>query len=226
MAKSKLVKVVSADRDGGIGPHRHRWKEAGVMRGQNGSVVSFTCAVKKNGKKCTAHFERQMTKREDRVADGLLFPVWPLKKDDPHNCHVVWHDFMKRFYRGGGHDWRWTGWDLMKRIAKWAEGKPEVTLVRVDDDHHMNSDLVIIDNRAKEEYHGTTVVFIPQTGFPPSVFFLYPRARHALITALKAIDVPAKASMRRQSLRAARVRRVWKAVVQLPSSDWEASSAA
>jgi len=81
-----------------------------------------------------------------------------------------------RLYRDG---WKFSGYEMMRQVEKFAKKHPEVVICHCDDSYHAGSMVAFIPHRAKEEYWGTTVVSIPQcTGEPPLEMFFYPG--HAL----------------------------------------------
>lgn len=116
--------------------------------------------------------------------------------------HRIHNDFMNKFqkYRPKktkyepdhhGYVWRWIGYDLMERVKKWAKKhRKHVEIVHCDDDLFASSDLVIIQNKWRKEYFGTTVIYIPQcTTELPIKFFLYPHHQRNLIKALQKIKL-------------------------------------
>lgn len=152
--------------------HHHKFQ---VVAWQ-GDVVEFRCA-------CGERRQRQMDRAELRRHGG----EWSKPPAD-RDVHRVWHDFHKHFLTRAD-KWRWSGYDLMKRVERWSKQYPDdVRIVSVDDDAFACSDLVLIEHRAKNQYMGTTAVFIPQcTGELPVRFFLYPQHLFGLVRALRAI---------------------------------------
>jgi hypothetical protein len=87
--------------------------------------------------------------------------------------------------------WRWIGYDLMERVRKWAYEKhpKQVFVVRVDDDHFCNSDIVFITSERRGYFMGTNVIFIPQcTNDEPTKFFLYPGHVAGLLPVIEHLD--------------------------------------
>jgi hypothetical protein len=156
------------------------------------------------------------------------------------SIHAIWHDFQRRFYRTKfGRGWkkskngtlvrtkreylvpdsyaptherfRWYGYDLMQRIEKWAAQFPhDVRVVGCDDSYHSGSDLVLIEHRTRDQYMGTTVVYLPQcSGDPPAQFFLYPGHRDDLVCALQSVRAASRPVERAQQATERRKRAFW-----------------
>lgn len=176
--------------------HKHKFKVAAWC----GDQVTFSCS-------CGEKRERKMDREERRRAPSLR--LRPRREDDVHH---VWHDFMRRFMEKDG-GWRYGGYDLMERAGRWAEKFPDdVRIVRCDDASHAGSDLVLIEHRAKNDYMGTTAVFIPQcAGGSPAQFFLYPDHLDDLLRALREIQRAAVPVKKRQRAAEAESRRWWAA---------------
>jgi len=93
--------------------------------------------------------------------------------------HRIYRDYIEKV------EGRLKGYDLMEAAEKWAKKHPEIQSVRVDDDRHASSDLVIMPHENGKDFMGLTMLYIPQcTGERPIRFFLYPRAIQRLIEAL------------------------------------------
>ena len=124
---------------------------------------------------------------------GISRAEWNKRKREWHEIdriHNVWHSFQRRFCKdgpSGNDDWKYRGYDLMKRVKTWAKKYPDdVTITGCDDAVFAGSDLVLIEHRSDKLYMGTSVVYIPQcTSENPIQFFLYPGHRFALIAALR-----------------------------------------
>jgi hypothetical protein len=109
------------------------------------------------------------------------------------NVHLIWHRFVKAFMKDklkpgtSVEEFKYTGYDLMKRVERWAKHYPtQVFVSRCDDAIFAGSLLVCIEHASKNSYHGTSVLYIPQcTGEPPIIFFLYPGHRKELMGVLK-----------------------------------------
>jgi len=73
--------------------------------------------------------------------------------------------------------WKWSGYDLMSRVEKWAEKYPEdVYVCYCDDTHFTGSRIFLILHRpGPRRIWGTSAVAVTQCdGLPPKEFFLYP----------------------------------------------------
>lgn len=93
--------------------------------------------------------------------------------------------FDKKMRIPGIGDWRWTGFDLMTRVARFANKHPEISIARVDDDHFCGSDMVFIPHQDEHQLWGITVLYIPQcTGEKPIKFFMYPGHVKGILQAL------------------------------------------
>jgi hypothetical protein len=139
--------------------HRHYWKSAGM----SGKIAYEVCRCEKKRERPTTKAERQHIKEMWRNAGRI---------------HKLYHAFMKRFM-DGTLTFKGQGYELSQRIERWAKHHPEVKQVRCDDSYHAGSDLFLIPHATDREYHGTTVVYVPQcTGEKPIEFFLYPVGHH------------------------------------------------
>lgn len=117
---------------------------------------------------CREEKSRKLTPYEQ---DGLSFKRL-LKNVD--KIHRIYHSFIREF-QTGDRVWKFKGYDLMKRVDEWAARYPTVRIVRVDDDSHAGSYLVLIPHEDGTRTMGLSVVFIPQcTGEDPTKFFFYP----------------------------------------------------
>lgn len=157
--------------------HKHDYSVSSTC----GKDITFKCS--RPG--CDSQRRRRGTPRELKIIGHGLDVSVPV--------HRVWHDFCSRFCKED-HDWKMTGHDLMEAVEEWAcSHKGHVRVVGCDDDYHASSLLVLIEHKSKDQYMGTTVVFIPQcTGEKPIRFFLYPGHRLDLMTALLEIDVASR----------------------------------
>lgn len=112
------------------------------------------------------------------------------KKAKRERIYLVNDDFNRRFRCGRNNDgWRWTGWDLIKRVEKWAEKYPkDVYIAGCDDTYHTTSNIVLVLHRTGRRLWGTTVYVLTQCdGLPPKEFFLYSGHAHDLERALRVI---------------------------------------
>jgi hypothetical protein len=121
--------------------------------------------------------------------------------DRKMRIHTVWYEFVQRFkMKSPESKYRWTAYDLMVRVEKWAKRYPkDVRIVGIDDSYFASSILVLIEHKTARTYMGTTVVVIPQcTGESPLEFFLYPDHRRGLLGALLGIGAAARPIERRE----------------------------
>lgn len=154
-------------------PCEHHWS----LSSYSTKVADFRCW------RCGGRTERKLTPYEAK----LVHKRWgDFTQPKPENdIHFLWHDFLRNFKEGGA--WKYKGYDLIERVAKWAFKHPEVRTVRVDDAAHANSDLVFVPHQSKRKVMGISVVFIPQcTGEDPIRFFLYPSGFSRLFMTLHA----------------------------------------
>ena len=105
-----------------------------------------------------------------------------------HSIHGVWYKFVEKFMTPNG-GFKYNGYDFMKCIERFVKKVPEIEILRCDDSAQASSYLVLIPHQTKAEFHGTTVVYIPQcTSEPPTSFFLYPNHTKNLIKKLQKIE--------------------------------------
>lgn len=125
---------------------------------------------------------KKLSKKEKEIR-ALLYP----KKDD--NVHYLWHKFLNKFQDKAGR-WKLIGYPLMMRVEEWIKKYPhDIQLVQCDDSVHASSSLILFEHKCKNDYMGTTVVYIPQcTGEQPIEFFLYPDNVTSLIKALQVVE--------------------------------------
>ena len=155
-------------------PHSHRWQFAWHSGTGKKTTICFRCTI--DG--CRESQERRVKPAEARFLGR-----------DQSKIHVVFHDFVRRFIKKD-EKFRWTGYDLILRVERWAKRWPnDVRIVGCDDSVFSGSDLVLIEHQDKREYMGTSVVYIPQNGvlIEPAQFFLYPSAGKHLINMLRDI---------------------------------------
>jgi hypothetical protein len=96
--------------------------------------------------------------------------------------HRLYQTFTKRYLKltVADNEWKWQGWELMKRIERAANGPLRgIKLLRCDDNYHASSMLAVIPHEVRigtrlDEYWGTTIVYVSQcSGEPPVRLFLY-----------------------------------------------------
>jgi len=154
--------------------HRHKMYVASV-RGLNPTVVTFQCDCGFSQCQSATPSETRAYKQYDKASHEYS-----------KSLHSIYHNFARKFMLGDMTQiFKVGGYALMCRVEKWAEKFPTVKCIHCDDSVHAGSLMVLIPHETKEEYWGTTVVFIPQcTGEPPTSLFLYPNHHHNLISEL------------------------------------------
>lgn len=126
--------------------------------------------------------------------------------------HRVWHDFAKRFMDNEGRTFKGAGHTFMARVNRWAKKYPDdVVIVGCDDAYYASSDLVLIEHKTETDYHGITVVYMPQcTGESPIAFFLYPGHRDGLLSALLASRAKARPIQRLERAKQRERQKFWR----------------
>lgn len=167
-----------------------------------------------NGKHVVLYFQCQhCPSSKSRMAGPIERREWrannPLTaRTRATNIHYVWHKFQHAFLQRDeqgnvdpyANDWTFHGGANWAGVERFAKRYPnDVWLVRCDDAHHASSDLILVDHKTRDQYMGTTVVYVPQcTGEKPIQFFLYPSHRFRLAGALDTISRLAKPVTRRE----------------------------
>ncbi len=220
------IKPDEPNLDGGIGKHRHRW----YIAGWRGNLISFQCRCKRTSTEpaekglwptyCQARYERVMTPAE-RVLQRRANVQAPM--------HRVYRAFERAFkekqtsqwtapgrkqtYEG----WRYSGYEFIHRVDAWSKRYPnDVRTVRVDDAVYSSSRLVLINHRASDRVHGTTVVIIPQNSGPACEFFLYPDHLKVLLATLRLTHAGNQALIAIENANERKLEAEWRRVVQLP----------
>lgn len=103
------------------------------------------------------------------------------------DTHRIWRDFTSRFLHDD--NWKYTGWELMKRVEKWAPKHPTVKVTSCDDDLFASSIIVLIPHCTAYKYFGTTMISIPQLSGDPCIMFLYPEHVRGLQSTLGDMEV-------------------------------------
>lgn len=148
---------------------KHTYKTLAVT----GLDITFKC------NKCGHVRSRNLTNEESDLYKKETSSSW---KNVAH-IHTLYHDYVDNVLNSKA-----IGYELMVKSEKWAARHPEVQIVRCDDAVHAGSSMVLIPHQSEFQYHGVSVVYIPQcTGEKPVQFFLYPDHRYALTTALLAV---------------------------------------
>jgi len=108
---------------------------------------------------------------------------------------TAWDSFNEKFRTAPTpseyHGWKYTGYELMTAVEKWAKRWPkDVAICCIDDAHFSSSSIVFIlcwDKQTKKKLFGTSVVVIPQNSGQPCDFFMYPQHRQEMLLALRAM---------------------------------------
>lgn len=159
-----------------IKKHRHRWH----ISGQSITNTTLSC-------RCGEHRDRPASKQE--VVD-LKQQIKEMTRRSSA-IHRVWHAFQRKFFeKANGHTWKWTGYNLMCKIERWAKKYPkDIFSAGIDDSHHAGSDIYFILHRDGKKNWGTTVIVITQCdGQPPCEYFMYPGHAKGIIDILKKIN--------------------------------------
>lgn len=168
--------------------HRHRWRH----ESHSAKDVSFVC-------RCGEHISRPTTKKEEKIIQNRLLDLFSNTPD----VHKLWFKFEKKFILnpGGGVPikFRYSGWEFIKRVERFAKTHPEIIITRCDDVVFASSDMVFIPHETRYEWMGVTCIVIPQCSEdPPLAFFLYPHHIEELIPTLK--EFQRRSRMRRPPL--------------------------
>lgn len=176
--------------------HSHYWR----LLAHSKDSGDFFCS-------CGARGSRALTREEAK---------WSQRAHDSMftngGLHSAWHDFLKKFkktetltilgkrVKQPSREWKYHGIQMMRKAESWAREWPDhVSVVRVDDDYHASSLLLLIQSRMERRVHGTSVVVIPQcTGEPASSFFLYDSHSRSLIETLTSVRRQQRAVSRLQ----------------------------
>jgi len=167
--------------------HIHQWK----VWSRTDKETVFHCDCKALRSRQTTPAEKARIKKQSRDFD--------------HNCELqnrVCHEFERKFMAWKTETckigkakpmkftsqvgWKWSGYELMERIYKWAKKYPEdVIICGIDDTHFASSDIVFVLHRIKRRLWGTSCYVITQCdGIPPKEFFMYPGHREGIQEAL------------------------------------------
>lgn len=114
---------------------------------------------------------------------------------DCGDIHGIWHDFVYNFLDcKEGWDpytikWKWTGHRLMKRIQKWARKYPDDVVISVCDDAiYTTSYQVLVAHRTVSDWHGMSIVSVPQLTGKPCIMFMYPRNARDLAAGMEKLQ--------------------------------------
>ena len=127
---------------------------------------------------CTDTKQRDMTEKE------IVKHREQQREEEAHasQVHTLWHLFVKRFQADG--KWKYQGYELMKRVRKFAAAHPEIIITGCDDNHFCSSDIVFVPHEADGKWMGATMMIISQHGNPPVDIFLYPGHAQGLVDSL------------------------------------------
>lgn len=134
------------------------------------------------------------------------------------DVHRTIHDFSAKFI-GQNHEYKWTGWDLIQRVERWAENKKDVYTSSCDDEVFSSSMIVYIDHRSKKAYMGTTVIFIPQNSGSISQLFLYPGHLNEMIDVLTKIKKDSRPIMKAEKKSRTERHRQWLRIFGKPEKE-------
>jgi hypothetical protein len=152
-------------------------------------TVSFYCPIcHKNPRLKYTREERPISSEEME----LLAEIDVAEDARGKAMHKLIHTFQRMFLnRESDNDWKWQGWELMKRIERAEKGPLKgIQLLRCDDNYHASSMLAVIPHEVRidgrlDEYWGTTIVYVSQcSGEPPVRLFLYDSHARPLHTLL------------------------------------------
>ncbi len=138
------------------------------------------------------------------------------------HTHSVIEEFDKRFMVADF--WVCLGHPLMQKVRRWAKKHPDdVRIVHCDDAAYSSSIIVLIEHKTARTYHGTTVIFIPQTTEEaPMRMFLYSKNTKELLGVLRQIHRVATATELVEAQDNLKTARAWKKLVKLPKPTAEA----
>ena len=148
--------------------HKHKFKRYA----RSGKSAIERCACGEENRRPFTKKEKAEIKQQDK---------------DSNDLHRLSRLFYKTFIRnvkkegkknksGKVSPWRWSGWDLITRIEKFAAKNPEVEIAHCDDSFFSNSIMVLIPSQNKNEYWNTEIIIIPQCSREePLSLYLSPR---------------------------------------------------
>ena len=159
---------------GGDSDCKHSFKTVGT----NPSVLRLRCEkCQASTERATTRAERAEINRKNRESERKIASI-----------HAVFHKFQRRFSDNSLTGYRWSGYELMRRVDKYIDKNPEILSVGVDDSYHSGSSVYLIPHESEKEYWGTTALYVPQcSGEAPIEFFMYPGHLDGMLAALKAL---------------------------------------
>lgn len=155
--------------------HKHIWK----VNAWSKDKIHYQC-------KCGKRFTRFMDKEE--IAFYKNSNSWfRLREPRKENVHYVWHRMpihkAKNFEKECDQNKKIKMGDKIEKFSK--KYPKEVFCLGCDDSYYASSDLILVTHEAKKQWHGVSVLMIPQCdGRPPAEFFLYPHHLDDLYSAL------------------------------------------
>lgn len=104
-------------------------------------------------------------------------------------CYGIKFDLTpsKRQYRDVAFD-KVVGYRAMKRLDQFSKKHPGMISVGCDDNTHSGSSIYLIPHEAKNDYMGTTLLFVPQVSSDRNVLFFYPYELDNLICELQKLQ--------------------------------------
>ena len=153
--------------------HRHRWQ----LQSYGGWEVSFRCS-------CGETKSRRMTKAEYDWQVNSTRKWGVLRKSKEGDIHYIFHKFLSQLCDEYLKP-KFSGYDLMQRMARFACRYPTCKILTCDDSSHSGSYILLIPHENKTEYWGTTLIITPQFGQPTAIF-LYPGHLDEMLKALQA----------------------------------------
>lgn len=168
-------------------PHRHAWRR----KSQSAKMIWFgcDCGAKKSRPSSPRERQRFLAEHQELMAEcdrqNRVCREFDrtFKNSVIRRVRIGGKVISGREYTG----WKYTGYDLMSRVERWAKKYPkDVYISGIDDTHFASSDLVFILHRpSPRRIWGTTCVVITQLdGVPPKEFFMYPGHRQGIQEAL------------------------------------------
>lgn len=167
-----------------------------VMAGQ------FTTCDKKS---CARRGRAKFNKEHKKIFSGTMHKKAHalqklLKKNVPTGQYFTWPTTKPnglpgkpRKVKETREEWRFTGWDAIRKAEAWVDRTRGVYNVGLDDDMATSSALIVVPHEDRKTYHGATFMFIPQcTGEKPIRFFMYDHSVVQLMKVLKKLHAKHK----------------------------------
>lgn len=105
------------------------------------------------------------------------------------SCYGIKNDLApsKKKYREVAFD-KLVGYRTMKRLDQFSKKHPGMISVGCDDNSFSSSTIYLIPHESKNDYMGTTLLFVPQVSSDRNVLFLYPYELDNLICELQKLQ--------------------------------------